>query len=48
MVSRKTKYKDLGKNYYDQRNPEKVIKRLAKRIEDLGHKVTVEQLKNAA
>src|SRR5205823_3796431 len=48
LMIRKTRYKDLGKDYYDKRNPEKIIARLSKRIENLGYKVTVEQQKKAA
>ena len=39
MISRGTPYQDLGENYYDQRNPEKLAHRLVKRIEKLGFKV---------
>jgi|SoiMethySBSTD1v2_1073268.scaffolds.fasta_scaffold388950_2 transposase len=42
IIQRGTHYQDLGENYYDQRNPEKLANRLAKRIEKLGFKVTVQ------
>ena len=44
MNSRAEPYKDLGENYYDLRNPEQVARRLTKRIEKLGFKVTLEPL----
>jgi transposase len=42
MASRAECYKDLGENYYDQRNPEQVASRLCRRIEKLGFKVILE------
>jgi transposase len=36
-----TTYHDLGPNYFDERDKEKVIRRCAKRIEQLGKRVTV-------
>ena len=36
-----TTYKDLGANYFDERDKEKVIRRCTQRIEQLGKKVTV-------
>jgi transposase len=48
MVSRKAKYQDLGEDYFDRRDPERLIKRLSKRIEKLGYSVTVEPMKVAA
>src|SRR5438876_658647 len=32
MIQRKTAYKDLGSDYFDRRNPEKLAQRLAERI----------------
>jgi transposase len=43
-----TSYVDLGANYYDERNAERVQQRLIKRLETLGLKVTVEPLSTAA
>jgi len=48
MVSRKSSYRDLGEDYYDRRNPERLIKRLSKRIEKLGYNVTVQPITKAA
>ncbi|HEV2139328.1 MAG TPA: IS110 family transposase [Nitrososphaerales archaeon] len=42
MAKTAEKYKDLGENYYDLRHPEQVARRLCKRIEKLGFKVTFE------
>lgn len=36
-----TTYDDLGPNYFDERDKEKVIRRCAKRIEQLGKHVTI-------
>jgi hypothetical protein len=44
MIQRGTHYQDLGENYYDSRNPEKLANRLTKRIEKLGFKVILEPL----
>jgi len=44
MISRGTPYQDLGENYYDQRNPQKLAQRLAKRIEKLGFKVSLQSI----
>jgi transposase len=48
VLSRKQPYRDLGGNYFDQRNPAVVLKRLLKRIENLGFQVTVVPLAKAA
>ena len=48
MISRGTPYQDLGENYYDQRNPEKLAHRLVKRIEKLGFKVALEVASQSA
>ncbi|MHB8625698.1 MAG: hypothetical protein ACYDBJ_11680 [Aggregatilineales bacterium] len=39
-----TEYKELGVDYFDQRDYEQVERRLVKRLEQLGHKVTPEPL----
>ena len=36
-----TTYQDLGPNYFDERDKDKVIRRCTKRIEQLGKHVTV-------
>jgi transposase len=48
MALRGTYYQDLGENYYEMRNPLKLANRLAKRIEKLGFKVSVEATTAAA
>jgi transposase len=42
MMQRGTRYKDLGADYYDRRDPEGLAKRLAKRIEKLGFTVALQ------
>ena len=37
-----TTYQDLGGNYFDQRNPQAILRRSVRRIEALGYKVTLE------
>lgn len=39
-----TVYKDLGANYFDERDEEQVVRRLVQRIEKLDRKVTVEKV----
>jgi transposase len=41
-------YQDLGPDYFDQLNPEGLRRRLTKRLEGLGFKVTLEPLPQAA
>ena len=42
MISRGTKYSELGNLYFDQRDTERVLRRTVHRIEALGYKVSVE------
>ena len=44
----KTCYRDLGSDYFDRLNPEGLRRRLTKRLEGLGFKVTVEPLAEVA
>ena len=48
MLSTAEHYTDLGGDYFRKRDPEKTTKRLIAQLEQLGHKVTLEQLPNAA
>jgi len=48
IIAEGTRYRDLGQNYFDQRNAETVQRRLVKRLEQLGLRVTVEPLVSAA
>jgi transposase len=48
MIARGTRYHDLGADYYDRRNPERLAKRLAKRIETLGFSVQLQSIVVAA
>ena len=43
MLSTGSEYKDLGAAHFDRRDHAKLAKRLVRRLEDLGLKVTVEQ-----
>jgi transposase len=42
LLDRKESYRDLGPNYFDQRNKEAVRRRLVRQLQDLGYKVTAE------
>ena len=41
LISRQETYQDLGADYFDKKQPEKVKKRLIKSLEKLGYQVTV-------
>jgi transposase len=41
-------YNDLGADYFQRRDPERVARRLVAQLESLGHKVTLEHLPQAA
>jgi hypothetical protein len=43
MLKAGAEYKDLTGSYFDRRDRAKLAKRLVRRLEDLGLKVTVEQ-----
>jgi transposase len=42
MMDRGTRFEELGADYFDRRNPERVKARLVQRLEKLGFKVTLE------
>jgi len=42
MLSRHEPYKELGSSYYDEQKKEFVVKRLTKRIENLGYQVSLQ------
>lgn len=42
LIKRKEPYKELGGNYFDQRNVEATAKRLTKRLENLGYQVSIQ------
>jgi transposase len=42
VLSRGTEYKELGADYLDKLAPERLTRQLVKRLERLGHKVTLE------
>ena len=39
MITKQVDYKDLGNNYFDERNKEAVKRRMVKRLEQLGYQV---------
>lgn len=43
MMDRGTRFEELGADYFDRRNPERVRDRLVQRLEKLGYTVTLEQ-----
>ncbi len=44
IIQRKEAYKELGGNYFDERNPVKTAQRLLKRLEKLGYDVSILQV----
>lgn len=42
MLKRQEAYRDLGYTYFDERQKDALVRRMAKRMEALGYKVTVE------
>lgn len=44
LISRHEPYRDLGADYFDQKRPESVKKRLVKRLEKLGYQVNLEPI----
>jgi transposase len=42
MLARREPYRELGASYYDERHKQQVVRRLQKRMEHLGYRVTVE------
>jgi transposase len=48
VLQNRTRYQDLGSDYFERRNVDKQRKRLIHHLESLGVKVTVEEIKEAA
>jgi transposase len=48
ILKRGTIYQELGGNYLDRLEPERTTRQLVKRLEELGHKVTLEPGQDAA
>jgi transposase len=48
LLQRGTRYDELGGNYFDERDRQAVERRLVRRLEQLGHKVTLEPADPAA
>lgn len=42
LIQRNEPYRELGGNYFDQKDPEATAKRLKKRLEQIGYQVTLE------
>jgi hypothetical protein len=42
VLKEKTTYQELGADYFDRRDAERLARHLVKRLESLGHKVTLE------
>jgi hypothetical protein len=42
LLKHKTTYQELGANYFDQQNKERISLRLTKRLEQLGYQVFLE------
>ncbi len=48
LLKNRTTYADLGPNFFDRLDPERLTRSLVKRLEKLGHKVTLEPKETAA
>jgi transposase len=48
VLNTRKPYRELGADYFDRLNPERTARNLVKRLEALGHKVTLEPLHPAA
>ena len=44
MITKQMDYKDLGNNYFDERNKESIKRRMVKRLEQLGYQVELRLL----
>jgi transposase len=48
IIQRKEPYRELGADYFDKRRPEASAKRLIKRLENLGYRISAEKMPVAA
>lgn len=48
ILKEATVYTELGGNYFEQLNPQRVTRYLVRRLENLGHKATLEPLPEVA
>jgi hypothetical protein len=48
MLKNRTPYAELGQDYFDRLDPQRTTRYLVKRLEALGHKVTLESQSSAA
>jgi transposase len=44
VLRRRVAYRELAADYYDRLQPERLTRHLVRRLEQLGHKVTLEEL----
>jgi hypothetical protein len=44
LLKHRQEYKELGANYYEERNKEQLTKALVKRLERLGHQASLRQV----
>jgi flagellar biosynthesis/type III secretory pathway M-ring protein FliF/YscJ len=42
LLKEQTTYRELGSNYFDQQDKERVSRRLVQRLERLGYKISIE------
>ena len=42
VLRKREPYKDLGADYFDRQEPERLTRKLVRRLEELGHKVTLQ------
>ena len=48
VLKRQTTYVELGADFLDRLDPDRLARQLVKRLEKLGHKVTLEPRQDAA
>jgi hypothetical protein len=48
LLKRQENYRDLGPNYFDQKNPESLRRSLVKRLERIGYTVSLTPVAEAA
>jgi transposase len=48
LLKRKTVYRELGGDFFDRLDPDRLTRQLVRRLEKLGHKVTLQPRKDAA
>jgi Fe-S oxidoreductase len=48
LIKNREPYRELGADYFDNRRPEAIAKRLVKRLENLGYQVDILQQPSGA